>query len=224
MITLAVPRLVRRGDVPGSKPEGSASSGLDLAILAEKWLELPAMPQVKGLAFRSVLQAHASLRGKDSLEAMYKALEPELGQTLRSPLASAWYPLAYYAALWNAIQSTSGESPDYPRQIGRLCAEQDLKTVHKLLFAALNTTVALTATARMFGSYYDTGNCSAKRLDTRVFRFAFQGCVGFTVPMWTEVRGSLEVFVEQSTKATARSMQTQGGRAGDSHCVVDVHW
>lgn len=182
------------------------------------------MPQVKGLAFRSVLQAHAGLRGEDSLDALYKALEPGLTQTLRSPLAATWYPLAYYAALWDAIQRTTGENPDYPRQIGRRCAEQDLKTVHKVLFAALNTTVALSVTARMFGSYYDTGKCSAKRLDARIFRFTFQGCLGFTEPMWTELRGALEVFVEQSTKRPARSVLVQGGHGGDENSLVDVRW
>lgn len=182
------------------------------------------MPQVKGLAFRSVLQAHASLRGDDSLEAVYKGLEPPLAQALRSPLAATWYPLDYYAALWDAIQHTTGENPDYPRQIGRRCAEQDLKTVHKVLLAALNTTVALSVTARMFGSYYDTGICSAKRLDARVFRFAFQGCLGFNEPMWTELRGTLEVFVEQSTKRSARAVLIQGGHTGDENGLVDVRW
>ncbi len=182
------------------------------------------MPRVKGLAFRSVLQAHAQHRGEDALARMYAHLEPSLAQTLLTPLAATWYPLSLYAALWDAIQCTTGEDPDYPRLVGRLCAEHDLRLVHKVLFAALNTSVALAATARMFGSYYDTGRCSSKRVDERSFRFFFEGCLGFTEPMWMELHGSLEVFVDLSTKAKSRSQLVQGGHDGATSRVVDIRW
>lgn len=182
------------------------------------------MPRVKGLAFRSVLQAHGSLRGTDALEKVYTQLQPELAQTLRSPLAATWYPLSSYAALWDAIQLTGGQNADYPRIIGRKCAEQDLQTVHKMLFATLSTSMALSVTARMFNSYYDTGKCSSKRVDPRTFRFTFQGCLEFTEPMWTELRGSVEMFLELSTKKNAYSRLVSGGHVGDVACVVDVRW
>lgn len=182
------------------------------------------MPRVKGLAFRSVLQAHRTLRGSDAIERVYAQLEPGLAQTLRAPLAATWYPLSSYAALWDAIQQTAGQNADYPRVVGRLCAEQDLRTVHKVLFATLSTSMALSATARLFSSYYDTGTCSCKRCDPRTFQFSFQGCLEFTEPMWTELRGSAEVFLELSTKKDAHSRLLSGGRAGDKSCVVEVRW
>lgn len=181
------------------------------------------MARVKGLAFRSVLQAHASLRGNDALEKVYGQLEPELAVILRSPLAATWYPLSNYAALWAAIQETSGQNTDYPRLVGRHCAEQDLKTVHKVLFSTLTTSLALNVTARLFNSYYDTGSCTSKRSDARTFQFAFQGCLEFTEPMWTELRGAAETFLELSTKKSAHSRIVRGGRTGDTTCIVDLY-
>jgi len=182
------------------------------------------MSRVKGLAFRSVLRAHTLLRGEQALDGLYSHLEPSIAHTMRAPLAATWYPLSLYVALWDAIQRTTGGDQDYPRLVGRLCAEHDLKLVHKVLFATLNSNVALKVTARMFGSYYDTGTCSANRIDDRSFRFLFEGCVGFSEPMWMELHGSLEVFVDLSTNAKSQSQLVQGGQIGASSRIVDIRW
>ncbi|HEY5954900.1 MAG TPA: hypothetical protein VIV60_00055, partial [Polyangiaceae bacterium] len=119
------------------------------------------MLKVKGLAFRSVLQAHQSIRGQSAIERVFAVLDPTLAEGIRAALASTWYPVASYAALWSAIQQTTGADPDYPRIIGRRCAEQDLKLVHRVVLASLNTTLMLSITAKLFGTYYDTGTCTA---------------------------------------------------------------
>lgn len=182
------------------------------------------MPRVKGLAFRSVLQAHSSLRGPAELERTWSTLGPAIAASIRTPLASAWYPLNHYAALWEAIQQGTNQNADYPRLVGRRCAEQDLKTVHKLVFAALHTTLILSATSRLFSSYYDTGTCVSQRIDPRCLHFVFEGCAGFTLPMWAEVRGSIELYVELSTSNPVCSAFTHGGRTGDASSVIQVTW
>jgi hypothetical protein len=182
------------------------------------------VPKVKGLAFRSVLQAHASIRGEAGLAKVFGCMPPELALTLRAPLASAWYSVENYVGLWEAIQVSTGQTPDYPRLIGRRCVEQDLTVVHKLAFAALTTATVLDISARLFGAYYDTGSCKSVRVDAGTVRVTFAGCVGFSQSMWAELRGAIEAFAEQASKKPVHSTMLQGGLTGHAHCVIDVYW
>jgi hypothetical protein len=181
------------------------------------------MAKVKGLAFRSVLHAHASLQGEASLERVYGSLDPQLSHALRFLVASSWYPIEHYAALWDAIQRVTGGNPDYPRLVGRRCIEQDLKFVHKLALAALTVATGIDIAVRLFKSYYDTGRASSTRIDERAVRVVFEGCHGFSGAMWTELLGALETFAAQASKRPARSAFYQGGHSGDS-CTIDVSW
>jgi hypothetical protein len=182
------------------------------------------MPKVKGLAFRSVLQAHAKLRGKDCLARVFGSLGPQLAKTLQSPLASCWYPIESYAALWNAIQEVTGDDPNYPRLVGRRCVEQDLKLVHKLVLSTLNPATVIGITGRMFGTYYDTGSCSSTRTEARVVRVSFDGCLGFTSYMWTELCGAIEAFATQASKNSVGVALVEGGRTGSATAIIDVRY
>jgi hypothetical protein len=182
------------------------------------------MPKVKGLAFRSVIQAHQAIRGQAAAERVFAQLDAPIAATVRSALASGWYPIANYSALWNAIQQTSDADPDYPRIIGRRCAEQDLRLVHRVVLTSLNTTLMLVITAKLFGTYYDTGTCRCERLDSASVLFKFTDCVGFTKEMWTEVRGSIEVFTELSTKRSVRSAWVNDAAPNGSSAILNVAW
>lgn len=181
------------------------------------------MSQVKGLAFRSVLHAHAALRGNDSLEQVHALLGADLSGQLRFVVASSWYPLASYVHLWNAIQHVSGDD-DYPRLVGRRCVDQDLKLVHRLAFAALSTATVIDISARLFGSYYDVGTCASRKLEPHRVEVSFQNCVGFSTPMWSELRGAIEMFAELSSHRTSQSRLIRGGKSGDPTCVIEVLW
>jgi hypothetical protein len=182
------------------------------------------MARVKGLAFRTVLRAHSSMRGVASLDSVLTLLDPELAETLRHVSAATWYPLEHYVALWAAIQRVVGNNPDYPRVVGRVCIEQDLRLVHKLAFAALSPATVLGISSRVFNMYYDTGRCQSSRLDEQSVRVSFDDCKGFSSPMWAELRGAIEAFAEQSSGCTARAITVSGGGTGNPECIIDVSW
>jgi hypothetical protein len=182
------------------------------------------MPRVKGLAFRSVLQALESLEGASAVERTKRLLDPDTAQRLAIITASTWYPVEDYINLWTALQSATGNRRDLPRLIGRRAVELDLKLIHRLAFAALSVSTVLGISARLFNTYYDTGRCQSERISDRVVRVTFDGCVGFSAHMWTELRGAIECFAEQSSKMRAVSTVVSGGQDGDTTFVADVSW
>jgi hypothetical protein len=182
------------------------------------------MSKVKGLAFRSVLQAVASLKSDAVLAEVYRALEPKLSASLQVTLAASWYPIEDYVALWNAIQATTGRRPDFPRLVGKRSVEQDLKVVHKLAFAALSVPTVMGISSRLFHTYYDTGTCRSSMRGERTIRVEFEGCDGFSQNMWTELRGASECFAEKSSRRPANSQIVVGGGDRDATLVLDVTW
>lgn len=182
------------------------------------------MPRVKGLAFRSVLVALEALEGPAAVERTQKLLPRETSERLRILTASTWYPLGDYASLWTSIQAATGQRKDLPRAIGRRAVEQDLKLIHRLAFAALSVETVLAISMRLFGTYYDTGTCKTEQLAPRKVRVSFEGCVGFTEPMWTEVRGGIECFAEQASKTRATSTLIAGGTGLSDSSVIEVSW
>ena len=182
------------------------------------------MPRVKGLAFRSVFVALEALEGNAAVERVRALLPAETSERLRVLTASTWYPLTDYANLWTSIQSATGQRKDLPRLIGRRAVEQDLRLIHRVAFAALSVETVLSISMRLFGTYYDTGKCKTEQLAPRKVRVSFQGCLGFTEPMWTEVRGGIECFAEQASKTRATSSLISGGTELSPECVVEVSW
>jgi len=181
------------------------------------------MARVKGLAFRSVLRAHQALRGEASLERVFGYLPPELGARYRFVLATNWYGIEDYVALWKAIERVVGKGPDYPRLIGRHCVEQDLSLVHKLAMAALSASTVLDIAARMFRYYYDTGRATAKRVSDHEVEVRFEGCEGFSSAMWFEICGSMEAYAERASGKRARTMILEGG-GDEPQALVEVSW
>jgi hypothetical protein len=181
---------------------------------------------VKGLAFRTVMQEFSLLEGSVARDRVINAMPAELGHRFRSATVSAstWYPVEDYAAMWAAIQEMTGYRRDLPYKLGRLCVQHDLNVVHKLVFRALSVPTVIGLATRVFKSYYDTGVSTAEQITERQIRVTFEGCVGWTGPMWAEIRGSVELFGEQASGTKAWSAWKGGGGDRDTHAVLEVSW
>jgi hypothetical protein len=181
---------------------------------------------VKGLAFRTVMQELGLLEGSQVRDRVVDAMPPELGHRFRTNTVSAstWYPIEDYAAMWATIQELTGNRRDLPYRLGRLCVQHDLNVVHKLIFRALSVPTVIGLATRVFKSYYDTGSSTAEQIGERQIRISFEHCVGFTAPMWGEIRGSVELFGEQAAGTKAWSAFKGGGGDRDTHAVIEVSW
>jgi hypothetical protein len=172
------------------------------------------------------MQELRALEGDAAADRAIGTMPEALAFKLRtSTLAStSWYPIEEYAAMWTAIQEATGHRRDLPRQIGRRCVQHDLTVVHKLVLSVLSVPMVMTLTAKLFNGYYDTGASHCDRRSERLVRVFFKGCTGFTVPMWAEIRGSVEMFAEAASGGKASSIWRAGGGEGDRDGELDVWW
>ncbi len=172
------------------------------------------------------MQELRAMEGDAAADRAVALMPEELGFRFRtSTLASTtWYPIEDYAAMWTAIQEATGHRRDLPRSIGKRCVQHDLSVVHKLVLSVLSVPMVMQLTAKLFNGYYDSGSSHCERRSERLVRVFFNGCVGFTLPMWTEIRGSVEMFAEAASGGKASSIWRAGGGEGDTQCELDVWW
>ncbi len=179
-------------------------------------------PQVKGISFKSVMASLAELKGDAALDAALASLSPEQAEQLRyRVLATHWYPISLYRALFAAIVQTSAGGPELVKAIGRECTRRDLTGVHRFAFKILSPQTIFALSNRMFGSFYDTGK--VETVDTRPghARALFRGCHGFDRWMWTELVGSMDTLFEFAGAKHVRARYTEGGQDGpDADLVV----
>jgi len=181
-------------------------------------------PQVKGLAFRSVLACLAELRGAEAVDRALALLPPRAAEDVRfRVVATGWYPIDLYRQLWEAIAQSTKEGEALARVIGRDSLRRDLNLVHRTLLRLLSPTTVLAISSKLFGSYYDTGSLHNERQNS-VLRVSWSGCTGFSRLMWVELQGSTEAMLEMCGGEHIRVRPVEGGREGDDFLVISAHW
>ena len=184
------------------------------------------MPKVKGVAFRSVMDAVDELAGPLARDRTLQYLPAELRKQYeyRSILAGNWYPIEAYAALLRAVHKAMGNHADSARQIGRCCVRRDVGGVHKFILGYLRRETVVALSARLFRLYYDTGVARTDLVGQSMARVTFEGCEGFSALMWAEVVGSTEMLTEVGSKVSARAFLERGGGEGEPSAVIAVSW
>src|SRR5690349_12270385 len=164
------------------------------------------------------MQELRAMEGDAAADRAIAGMPEELGFMLRTQTiaSTSWYAIEDYAAMWMAIQEATGHRRDLPRALGRRCVMHDLTVVHRLVLSVLSVPMVMTLTAKLFNGYYDTGSSHCERRSERLVRVYFKGCTGFNLPMWTEIRGSVEQFAESASGGKASSIWRAGGGERDA--------
>jgi hypothetical protein len=180
--------------------------------------------RVKGLAFRTAMNVFASQVPPGDVQRALERMPVQVGERLRASgtVASTWYPIEDYAGMWDGFMHVAMGKRDFPRVIGRLCVEHDLKLVHKLVLRAMSVSTVAKLATRVFSGYYDTGESAAELVEARQFHVSFRGCKGFTTPMWSEIRGAVEMFGESASGCPATSRWI--ALPADDSGVLEVSW
>lgn len=184
-------------------------------------------PDVKGLAFRSVLNAIEALHGAECLERTLRNCPAELNEALRYQrvIASGWFPIEWYRGLLSAFTEAVGGDPEAAvRQIGRRALEQDMNTVNRALLRLLSPDTALSAGSRIFKQFYSKGSLRVESIEKGYLRLHLTGCVGFDRNMYVEILGSTERLSELSGAKNTRGRIVGGGRNGSDYATIDVWW
>jgi hypothetical protein len=183
-------------------------------------------PQVKGLAFRSVVKALEQLRGKATADAVLQKLPPQLAEGIRygTITATGWYPIDWYRELFQSIVATTGEGDRIVREIGRESAKLDMSGVYKYVFKLLTPRAIFELSTRLFSNYYDTGAVRIVESRSGFVHVRWSGCKGFDRNLWLEVVSSCETYLELARASNVRTRIVAGAGADDVNMDVQAFW
>lgn len=183
-------------------------------------------PSVKGVAFRSVLSALATLRGKDATAQAIARMPADLGETFKygGIMAPSWYPISWYRMMWKAIREATGEGTEIAHQIGRETMRADMTGIYRLVFKIVSPQTVLSLSTKIFSNYYDSGKLEVLESQTGYARARWNGCRGFDRNMWVEVFGASEMLLELAGAKKLRFHVHVGGRDDDEHAEAIAVW
>jgi hypothetical protein len=189
--------------------------------------ERAAEPRVKGVAFRSIDECFAELRGEDARDKARGLMPDELRDLFRNGLvlAATWYPISWYRETFRAFRTATNDGPELARQIGYQAVRRDMRGVYKTLFAKIvSPQTLLGMSARLFSNYYDTGTFEVLESHRGFVGVRLSGCKGWDLNMWTEIYGSCGSFLDIAGAKEVRLHIKSGGRDGDTTMEIDAHW
>ena len=183
-------------------------------------------PQVKGVAFRSVIRALDVLRGPDIVARAVTAMPEELGSALRygSLVAAAWYPIDWYRSTWAGVVAGAGEGNGLVQEIARECIRSDLSGVYRVFTRLLAPHTLFSVTPRFFANYYSHGRFEILESRAGYARARWTDCIGWDYFMWLEMNGACEETLTQAGARGARFRVLTGGRDGDTTMEGEAHW
>jgi hypothetical protein len=124
------------------------------------------LARVKGTAVQSSIQYVREKFGEGPLARIVAALPEADRRTLESVLASAWYDVELFRRFMvEAARQLGTQQPDVLRRMGRYSCDQGITTVYKIFFKLGSPEFIIGRAARVFSSYYDTGELQI--LETR---------------------------------------------------------
>ena len=183
-------------------------------------------PHVKGVSFRSVLQALEALRGGEVVKNCTSQLPSDLAEAFQygTILASGWYSIQWYRALLDSARKAACSGEQFLYQIGRQCMLQDTTGVYRAVFNLLSPQTVIRVTPRLFNNYYDTGKCSIIEAKSGYAHARWIDCEQFDRNMWCEIFGGAEKLLELAGAKHVRTRILEGGGDGDATAELVGHW
>lgn len=183
------------------------------------------MARVKGTAIVASMRYVTERFGQGALTALLRGLPEECRREFEAGiLVSTWYPMVLFLRFMQEAEKRHGaEEPDLVRRMGRASAEYGLKTVYKIFFKVGSPEFIIQRAARVFGSYYDTGNL--KVLETSRGRALLELEGFFGAPQFCDrILGWMERTVELAGAKNLRASHSLCTHRGDAVCRFEGIW
>lgn len=182
-------------------------------------------PQIKGLAFRSTLDALEALRGEAAVASVLERAPADVAERIRigEIVPTAWYPVPWYAALLAAI----GDEPDGDallREIGRVSARADFTRVHRVLLRMLSPATIMKVVGRVYGRYFTRGRIVVVDAANGYLRVRWTDCQGFNRPMWLDAFGAATMLLELAGVRDLDVRLLAGGQDRDTTMEVEARY
>jgi hypothetical protein len=175
-------------------------------------------PQVKGLAFRGILNAVERLHGASALEAVKRLLPPTL------LVSGNWYPIDQYKQLLAAALQVVGPGPTAIRTVSREATLDDFRGIYRVLTFVLSPEFLMKRAPGLFNRYYDTGKLAILEARDGLVRARYTECAAFNRLMWEDVVGGSVGVLEACGARDIQLHVLDGGGDGDAHLSLDATW
>lgn len=184
------------------------------------------MAKVKGTAVQSSLRYVRERFGEDALARVIEALPDGDRNVLgHGVLASSWYATeALLRFMQEAERQLRAEEPDVVRRMGRASCDYGLSGVYKIFFKVGSPEFIISRAARVFSSYYDTGEL---RMAESGPGRAIAELVGFEggAPQFCErIFGWMQRTLELAGAKNLRSAHSACVHRGDPVCRFEGTW
>ena len=184
------------------------------------------MAKVKGTAVQSSLRYVRERFGEDALVRVIEALPDGDRNVLgHGVLASSWYTTeALLRFMQEAERQLRAQEPDVVRRMGRASCDYGLSGVYKIFFKVGSPEFIISRAARVFSSYYDTGEL---RMAESGHGRAVAELVGFEggAPQFCErIFGWMQRTLELAGAKNLRSAHSACVHRGDPVCRFEGTW
>ena len=184
------------------------------------------MVSVKGTAVQSSLRYVHERFGEDALGRVIEALPEADRKALgHGVLASSWYRTdALLRFMQEAERQLGAQEPDVVRRMGRASCDYGLSGVYKIFFKVGSPEFIISRAARVFSSYYDTGEL---RMAESSHGRAVAELVGFEggAPQFCErIFGWMQRTLELAGAKNLRSAHSACVHRGDPVCRFEGTW
>jgi hypothetical protein len=184
------------------------------------------LAKVKGTAVQSSLRYVRERFGEDALARVIEALpEGDRAAFGHGVLASSWYGMdAFLRFMQEAERQLRGQEPDVVRKMGRASCDYGVTGVYKVFFKVGSPEFIISRGARVFSSYYDTGEL---RIAESGPGRAVAELVGFEggAPQFCErIFGWMQRTLELAGAKNLRSAHSTCVHRGEPVCRFEGSW
>ena len=153
--------------------------------------------QVKGVALRTTLEMLASELGQGARDRVWSALPPDVRDALAAGLLpSTSYPVAYQAALHQAIRSEVGGGELWAnRRVGAAAARRDFGGIYRVFVLASSYERLLRGVGRAFRHYNSQGAVAWEHIGEGSAMGHISEVDGYVEGMWHAIAGRLETLL-----------------------------
>jgi hypothetical protein len=180
----------------------------------------------KGLVLRADYEQLGKQYGPELQAAVLASLPEECAHLLRSGvlLFGGWYPVSWYAAMWQAAREELGMGVELPREVGRLTALNNFNTVYRTLVSLIPTQTLTGAGLRLWGRVWKGTKVEVLEIRGGYARARWSHCEGFDENVWAANLGAIQGFLEIAGGRHVRLRVIEGAGDGDSVTEADAYW
>jgi hypothetical protein len=186
----------------------------------------PGTSRVKGVALRNFEKLLVEFFDARTAAAVIEALPNDARDALKrhAVVSGGWYPLDWYKAMHAAARQVTGSGPALAWRIGRESTKLDLTGVYRVFLRMLSPGFVLSASSRIFSTYYSPGKMRLVESREGAAHVAFDACEGFDANIWQDVLGGCEVALELTGANNVRVHMVRGGKDGDVSAEAVARW